>query len=303
MVLSLVARGAPCSLRGAASQPRSFFLPPGKYIPACGYTIFTRNAAIPEGGEGFINLKGISIGDGAMSPPDQFRNFGPLLYYIGMINAAEREVFETYETKYEGLLDSGDLVGAFEVFDEMLNGDFQVYPTYYNNVTGMTNYFNFEQGDDGSGKVDYYPDWLATTAGRNAVHVGDLPYDSFNQSVETFLKGDWMRGVVDMLTPLMDSNDVKVMVYSGQNDVILGAPLTEQFLQGLDWSGQSEFTEASKQVWRIEDAADPIAGYITRAPSKNFTYAVIRGAGHMVPGDQPQRSSDLIQRFVTDTWF
>ena len=40
------------------------------------------------------------------------------------------------------------------------------YPTYYANVTGMkTNYFNFEQGPDGSSlESNYFIDWLATQA-------------------------------------------------------------------------------------------------------------------------------------------
>lgn len=36
----------------------------------------------------------------------------------------------------------------------------------------------------------------------------------------TPLKEDWMRGVVDMLVPLMESDDVKVLVYSGQVDIM-----------------------------------------------------------------------------------
>ena len=35
----------------------------------------------------------------------------------------------------------------------------------------------------------------------------------------------------------------------------------------------------------------------------NVTYAVVRGAGHMVPGDQPTRAYDLITRFIGGTPF
>ena len=55
-----------------------------------------------------------------------------------------------------------------------------------------------------------------------------------------------MRGVadvhslVDMLTPLMEDENIQVLVYSGQNDVILGPPLTEQFLDRLPWAGAEE---------------------------------------------------------------
>ena len=34
---------------------------------------------------------------------------------------------------------------AFDAFDEMLNGDFYPYPTYFYNITGYSDYFNFLQ--------------------------------------------------------------------------------------------------------------------------------------------------------------
>jgi hypothetical protein len=44
------------------------FHPPPRYVPACAYTIHERNAALPAGDAQRINLKGLSIGDGAMDP-------------------------------------------------------------------------------------------------------------------------------------------------------------------------------------------------------------------------------------------
>eukprot|EP00622_Pseudochattonella_farcimen_P006047 FR741788.1.p1 GENE.FR741788.1~~FR741788.1.p1 ORF type:complete len:264 (+),score=46.28 FR741788.1:115-792(+) len=216
-----------------------------------------------------------------------------------MVTSSEREVFRDYEAKIQSSLGKNDLLGAFGHFDEMLNGDF-TFPTYYYNVTGMTNYFNFEQGDDGDCDYpDFYGDWLDTDAVRELIHVGDIPYYSFNDTVETYLKTDWMRGVVDMLVSLLEDPSYKVMVYSGQNDVILGPPLTEQFLDRLSWSGASAYSKASKSQWRVPSmTCDPLAGYITNVEAFQFTYAVIRGAGHMVPGDQPARAYDLITRFV-----
>ena len=64
----------------------------GKYIPACAYTIQQRNL-VATSDEEKIPLAGISIGDGAMSPPDQFKNYGSLLYYTGMVTSADRKVF------------------------------------------------------------------------------------------------------------------------------------------------------------------------------------------------------------------
>jgi len=191
----------------------------GKYVPAFSSTVFNRDNG--------ITLKGLSIGDGAMNPSEQFVNYGDLLYYVGMVSSQQRDVFREYEKNMQLSLDAGDLEGAFEFFDEMLNGDFQT-STYYGNVTGTTNYFNFQQGDCGDCQPESYGDWVVTPAIRDKIHVGDLEYSAFNETVEVELKGDWMRGVVDMLVPLLESPDVKVLVYSGQNDIILGPPLTEQ---------------------------------------------------------------------------
>ena len=123
--------------------------------------------------------------------------------------------------------------------------------------------------------------------------------DLLNATVEVQLLGDWMRGVVDFLVPLLEN--YKVLIYSGAYDVILGAPLTEQALRGIQWTGQSAFLEARKKTWTVPTStgAADLAGY--QRVVGNFTQVVVRGAGHMVPGDQPARALDMITNFVRGT--
>jgi len=275
----------------------------GKYVPACAYTVHVRNQAMPPADR--INLKGIAIGDGAMDPPAQFQGFGDLLWHLGMADEAEREQFRAYEAKMQESLKAGDTVAAFETFDEMLNGDFFPYPTYYANVTGMSsNYFNFQLAPDAEALGGDFVGWLNEPAVRAEIHVGDRGYTPSNDTVEAHLKADWMRGVVDMLVPVMEN--YKVLVYNGQNDVILGPPLTEQFLDRLQWSGARRYRETKKVVWR-RAARGPgsrlpdVAGYAREAG--RFVQVVVRGAGHMVPGDQPERALDMIERFITGRSF
>lgn len=98
----------------------------------------------------------------AMDPSKQFKNYGSLLWYMGMIDASEKLVFDQYETDIQLQLKQNNYLEAFNIFDEMLNGDF-IFPTYYYNVTGLTNYFNMEQGDCGDCEADYTDAWLDTT--------------------------------------------------------------------------------------------------------------------------------------------
>lgn len=271
----------------------------GKWVPSCGFTIHERNKA--RAPEKRINLQGISIGDGAISPARQFQGFGDLLWNLGMADSNEREQFRSYEAKMQELLKQGQSVKAFEVFDEMLNGDFYPYPTYYANVTGMsTNYFNFELSPDATPLGGDFVDWLNTAAVRAKIHVGDRKYAPSNSTVEAHLKPDWMRDVIPMLSPLMDN--YKVVIYSGQNDIILGPALTEQFLLDMPWGKQAEYRKAPKTVWRRAEKGPggsklaDVAGYARQVG--RFWQVVVRGAGHMVPGDQPERALDLITRFV-----
>jgi len=270
----------------------------GKYVPACAYTVHEQNKVTPAAER--INLQGIAIIDGAMDPPAQFQGFGDLLWHLGMADETERKQFQAYEAKMRTSLAADDHLGAFEFFDEMLNGDFYPYPTFYANVTGMaTNYFNFELSPDATPLGGDFVEWLQTPSVRTQIHVGDRSYAPLNITVEEHLKGDWMRGVVDMLVPVMEA--YKVLICSGQNDVILGPPLTEQFLYQLKWSGTASYQKAKKQVWR-RGAQGPgsklpdVAGYVRQAG--HLTQVVVRGAGHMVPGDQPERALDMIERFV-----
>ncbi len=53
------------------------------------------------------------------------------------------------------------------------------------------------------------------------------------------------------------------------------------------------FLSAAAQVWKI---GYDVAGYV-RTVNK-FVQAIVRGAGHIVPYDQPERALNLIQNFV-----
>merc|ERR1712232_786917 len=269
----------------------------GKYVPACSFTIHEMNKKVDSAER--INFKGMAIGDGVIGPRDQHTGYGDMLFNLGMIDESELKVFEEYDRKLIAHLDRNDTVGAFRSFDEMLNGDFYSYGTYYANITGMgSNYFNFELSPDATPLGGDFVDWLNTPAVKAKIHVGDRNYVPENQTVEVHLVKDWMHTYYDMLIPIMEN--YKVVVYSGQNDVILGPALTEKFLYGLEWSGQSEYRKAKKAIWRLPTKGPgsqlpDVAGYAREVG--NFKQVVIRGA-HMVPGDQPVRGADLITRFV-----
>ena len=55
---------------------------------------------------------------------------------------------------------------------------------------------------------------------------------------------------------------LQVMLYSGQLDIIVAAPLTERMLWNLQWKYQDEYKTCKKQVWKVRQADSEVAGYV-----------------------------------------
>ena len=180
-----------------------------------------------------------------------------------------------------------------EQFDPLMAGDFHDGSTYFQNSTGLSEYYNLNQPNYVLSPIDSY---LNLTSTRAALHVGDRPFWLYNHTVEVHLRQDWFRSVADVMPMLLES--YKVLVYTGQLDIILSAPACQRFLWSLQWSGNSEWREAAKAVWRIHGTDVQPAGYAKK--SGDFVYVVVRGAGHFVPYDQPKRALDMITRFIDD---
>ena len=50
-----------------------------------------------------------------------------------------------------------------------------------------------------------------------------------------------------------------MLLYNGQLDLIIGPPLTENFLEVLDWSGHGDYLASPKTLWKVDGK---IAGYV-----------------------------------------
>ena len=94
----------------------------------------------------------------------------------------------------------------------------------------------------------------------------------------------------------------QVLIYNGALDLICGAPLTERYIALLSWPGSTAFAATRRSVWLDPAFTDgTVSGYVRAALSDSaglLVQGVVRGGGHMVPFDQPERALDLITRFV-----
>lgn len=257
----------------------------GKYVPALGHKLHQKRAG------SHINFQGVAIGDGLTDPITQY-NYGDFLYQIGLIDDRQHEHFTAVESKVKALIQQGKYLQAFETWDGTLGG-FHHSGSYFGNCTGLDFYYNFLMTHEPE-DFNYYTTYVTAADVRMAIHVGNATFNDGTQ-VAQHLTADIMQSTKPWLIELMEAN-YKVLLYSGQLDIIVAAPLTDQMITELEWSGAEEFAQAERRIWKVDPADDEVAGYVKRA--RNFFHAIVRRAGHILPYDQPRSAFDLITRFI-----
>lgn len=58
------------------------------------------------------------------------------------------------------------------------------------------------------------------------------------------------------------STHTQVLIYSGQLDVLVAAPLTERFLPTVNWSGAAEYKTTPRYHWKVQPSDTEVAGYV-----------------------------------------
>ncbi|KAG9345146.1 hypothetical protein JZ751_009689 [Albula glossodonta] len=254
----------------------------GKYVPAIGYYIHKNNPSAKVK----INFRGVAIGDGLCDPEMMLGGYAEFLYQTGMVDELQKQYVKQQTDTGVQLIQQQKWVEAFEVFDSLLNGDVSPYPSFFQNVTGCTNYFNYLQCQEPEDQ-EYFAQFVNLPAVRSAIHVGNLTFND-GSLVEKHLIQDVMKTVKPWLG---------VMIYSGQLDVIVAAPLTERFLPTVSWSGADEYKRAQRFYWKVQPSDTEVAGYVRQVGE--FFQVVIRGGGHILPYDQPERSFAMMDRFLS----
>ena len=171
----------------------------GKYVPAIAHHIHVMN---PKNDKAkFINLKGIAIGDG-LCDPITMTDYGDFLFSIGLIDELDRKAFKDYAHRQIEAIKKKKWVTAFQIFDDLLNGDLSGHPSYFTNSTGFHYYFNYLVTKDPEDQA-YYAKFLQLPQVRKAIHVGNLTFND-GQDVEKHLLSDVMQSVKPLVEDLKD---------------------------------------------------------------------------------------------------
>jgi len=117
-----------------------------------------------------------------------------------------------------------------------------------------------------------------------------------NGAVGSAFRAQHSRPSITLLPEILAS--VRVMLFSGDRDLICNHVGTEELIHNLAWGGGRGFelspgTWAPKRAWTFED--EPAGIY---QAARNLTYVVFYNSSHMVPFDYPRRTRDMLDRFM-----
>ncbi|GBG33814.1 Vitellogenic carboxypeptidase [Hondaea fermentalgiana] len=240
----------------------------------------------------FVPFLGVSAGNAWIDPVHHVPRYPDVMYNLGIISAVERARIEDYTARATALIKAGRMSEAFTVWDAMINGDLLGAPSYFANVTGLTDYFNYMRMEEPPSE-DLFGKFVDQPHVRKGIHVGSIPFGAHSRDVEMALRGDFMVSFRPEVEALLEAS-VPVLIYNGMLDVIIHPVLTAGMLERLEFPDAASYRAEPQRIWK--DKKGVVAGYWKHAGS--LTSVVLRGAGHMVPADQPEHAFHLIDTFI-----
>ena len=89
------------------------------------------------------------------------------------------------------------------------------------------------------------------------------------------------------------SKNMPVLVYNGQDDLIVQTPGTMKWVDQLNFDKADEFRKKMFSPWKVNGH---MAGSVKSAG--NLELRIVNNAGHMVPMDRPVEALDMAISFV-----
>ncbi|XP_077300118.1 venom serine carboxypeptidase-like [Arctopsyche grandis] len=254
----------------------------GKHVPSFAYIIHKKNPTA----ELKVNLKGVAIGNGLIDPESTI-NYSKYLYQLGLIDDNQMAKLRRLENLTKTALEEKNYKNAFH-FDTLILGAFM-------EMSGIRNYYNY-MSESGAQTGGPFVKFVEQPDVKKALHTINKEFLSIDIDVYKKLIPDFMKSVKYMVEVLLEH--YRVMLYSGQLDIIDAYPMAIKAYRSFNWSGSNDYLNAKRKPWYVDEV---IIGYTKKA--RNLFEVLVRNAGHLLAKDQPKRAELLINSFIKDLPF
>ncbi|KAK4158512.1 Alpha/Beta hydrolase protein [Chaetomidium leptoderma] len=279
----------------------------GQHIPYIAKHILARNK-LPATKHKW-NLMGLLIGNGWISPPEQYDSYLEFAYQKGLVQkgsdiANKLEVQQRICQKQLAVSKSAvDNPDCERILQNLLD---LTAVRVKDNQRECYNMYDIRLKDVfPSCGMNWPPDltnvapYLRRKDVVEALHVNPNKATGWvecNGQVGSNFHPVKSKPSIDLLPDIL--SEVPIMLFSGSEDLICNHLGTEALISNMAWNGGRGFevspgTWAPRRDWTFEGEA---AGFWQDA--RNLTYVVFYNSSHMVPFDHPRRTRDMLDRFM-----
>lgn len=254
----------------------------GKYVPALAQTIINHPEISPK-----INIYGLFIGNPFISP-EHMLQYNEYLYSHGLLDKNGMQILKKREDRIKVLIKSKQWYKAADLFADTFFEGKSHRNTLFHELTGLDQHYHILK--DQNTEI-HYEDFLDHKSVRNALHVGSR---KFNRGMDSLVFNHLKEDVMKSMKPTLEEvlKHYRVLIYTGQLDIICPYYLQENVLLHLAWDGSLEYYNSERKAFHWNRS---LAGYYKTA--KTLTDFMMRNSGHMVPADKPQWALGLLRRF------
>ncbi|XP_006657694.1 serine carboxypeptidase-like [Oryza brachyantha] len=262
----------------------------GHYIPAFASRVYNGN----KNNEGIhINLKGFAIGNGLTDPAIQYKAYTDYSLDMELITKSQykriNKIVPTCEFAIKLCGTSGTIscLGAYVVCNLIFSS--------IRTIIGNKNYYDIRKPCVGSLCYDFsnMEKFLQLKTVRESLGVGDIQFVSCSPTVYEAMLLDWMKDLEVGIPELLE-NDIKVLIYAGEYDLICNWLGNSRWVNSMEWSGKEAFASSSEKSFTVDGKE---AGVLKSYGPLSFLK--VHDAGHMVPMDQPKAALEMLKRWTS----
>lgn len=279
----------------------------GQHIPYIAKSIVDRNTNATQNGGTQWPLRGMLIGNGWISPADQYPSYFDFVTKEGLIEEGtpNYQKLNAINTRCLSLIGTAETQNSLNVPEcelflrEFLDStieDGQCYNMYDVRLKDVSPSCGMNWPPD----LDQLEPYLQRDDVVKALNINPAKQTGWQEcsgNVGRAFQADNSRPAVQLLPGLIESG-INVLLFSGDQDLICNHYGTEDMIHKMKWKGATGFETAPgvwapRHDWTFE--GEPVGIY---QHARNLTYVLFYNSSHMVPFDQPRQTRDMLDRFM-----
>ena len=268
----------------------------GHYIPSMIKYIISRNKMSGEN-DIIIDVKGAIMGNPWIDPINQY-DVSDFTHGMGIISATQKYKLKQLNKSCVEKLKKGQYNTkiCFDLMDDIIASSGTPASSKVNMYDSRQYLQNSRSFPPGHEAVEAY---MNRKDVRVAIHASDSPQIFVECADPPYnsLSHQDGKGVTAELAAILDLG-IRVLIYSGQYDIICNHLGIEKSINLLFWSGRKGWLDTVPAVWMSSNIP---AGYVKGY--KNLKYVLVLHAGHMVPMDKPKVSMEMFSLFLKNEAF